>query len=48
MGRCQGGFCAPLVAKMISEEYQIPLEEVMKSTEGSHLVYKSKKGGASH
>ena len=48
MGRCQGGFCAPLVAKMISDEYQIPLEEVIKSTDGSNLVYKSKKGGASH
>lgn len=47
MGRCQGGFCAPLVAKMISDEYHIPLEDVIKSKEGSYLVYSSQKGGAS-
>lgn len=46
MGRCQGGFCAPLVAKIISEEYKIPLEEVIKSKEGSNLVYESRKGRA--
>lgn len=45
MGRCQGGFCAPLVAKLISEECGIPLEKVMKSNDGSYLVYKSLKGG---
>ena len=45
MGRCQGGFCAPLVAKLISEECGIPLEKVMKSNDGSYLVHKSLKGG---
>ncbi|NCB33721.1 MAG: FAD-dependent oxidoreductase, partial [Erysipelotrichia bacterium] len=39
MGRCQGGFCMPLVAEMISELDHIPLSEVRKGNEGSVLTF---------
>ena len=39
MGRCQGGFCMPLVAQIISDELNIPLEDVRKSSEGSIITY---------
>jgi len=45
MGRCQGGFCGPLVAKIISEEKGIPLEEVCKSDAKSRLLIRKSKGG---
>ncbi len=45
MGRCQGGFCGPLVAKIISEEKNIPLEEVRKADENSRLLFRKSKGG---
>ena len=45
MGRCQGGFCGPLVAKIISEEKGIPLHEVRKADEGSRLLLRKSKGG---
>ncbi len=46
MGRCQGGFCMPLVAKIISETCGIPLEEVKKSGDGSFISFGKTKGGA--
>jgi len=46
MGRCQGGFCGPLVAKIISEELGIPLEKVRKAGAGSELLFGKTKGGA--
>ncbi|MDR2647222.1 MAG: FAD-dependent oxidoreductase [Oscillospiraceae bacterium] len=39
MGRCQGGFCGPQVAKIIADEKGIPLEAVLKSGEGSELLF---------
>ena len=45
MGRCQGGFCGPLVAKIIAEEKNIPLHEVRKAGEGSSLMFRKSKGG---
>ena len=39
MGRCQGGFCMPLVAKIISEEEHISLSEVRKAQKGSVITY---------
>lgn len=39
MGRCQGGFCMPLVAKIIHEELGIPLEDVRKTNAESVLTY---------
>lgn len=38
MGRCQGGFCQPSVAEIISREAGIPIEEVTKSGKGSELL----------
>jgi len=45
MGRCQGGFCSPLVAKIIAEHEGIKLEEVLKGDEGSNILYGNTKGG---
>ncbi|MCQ2796416.1 MAG: FAD-dependent oxidoreductase [Bacilli bacterium] len=46
-GKCQGGFCQPLVAKLVSEYYHIPLNEVQYSKLGSNVVrYPTK--GANH
>ncbi len=45
MGRCQGGFCGPLVAKIIAEEKGIPLEEVKKAGDGSFILFGKSKGG---
>ena len=38
MGRCQGGFCQPYVAEIISEELGVPLTEVTKCGKGSELL----------
>ncbi|HHY09506.1 MAG TPA: NAD(P)/FAD-dependent oxidoreductase [Firmicutes bacterium] len=51
-GRCQGGFCEPLIADILSRELGIPVTQVTKRGKGSELVhYKSKelltKGGTS-
>ncbi|MGC9307540.1 MAG: FAD-dependent oxidoreductase [Thermoplasmatota archaeon] len=37
MGRCQGGFCLPKVARIIARELDLPLEEVHKNGDGSYL-----------
>ncbi len=39
MGRCQGGFCSPLVAKIIAEHEGMPIEDVLKGEEGSVILY---------
>lgn len=41
MGRCQGGFCMPLIMEIISEYAQIPMSDVRKGSEGSILSYGS-------
>lgn len=38
MGRCQGGFCLPTVAEILSRERQIPLTAVTKCGVGSELL----------
>jgi len=49
MGRCQGGFCSPLVAEIISKEKNIPIYEVTKNGDGSSIASgrtkQSTKGG---
>lgn len=45
MGRCQGGFCSPLVAKIIAEHEGIDMQDVLKGDEGSVIVYGDTKGG---
>jgi glycerol-3-phosphate dehydrogenase len=48
MGRCQGGFCGPLVAQVLAEETGLPLEEVNKAGAGSHLLFGPTKGEVPH
>ncbi len=38
MGRCQGGFCAPRVAEILSEELQLPMTQLTKNGGDSLLV----------
>jgi len=45
MGRCQGGFCMPLVASIISEERNILLNEVAKNSLDSTICYGPTKEG---
>ena len=49
MGRCQGGFCSPLVTQIICEETGLTPEEVTKSGEDSNLILeRTHKGGVEH
>lgn len=48
MGRCQGGFCSPLVTKIIADFLSIPLYDVRKSSAESIINFgetKQNKGG---
>ena len=38
MGRCQGGFCSPRVAEILSEELHIPMTDVTKCGGASRLL----------
>ena len=38
MGRCQGGFCSPRVAEILSEELHIPLTDITKCGGDSRLL----------
>lgn len=38
LGRCQGGFCMPRVAEILSRELGIPLTEVTKNGKGSEIL----------
>ena len=44
MGRCQGGFCSPLVTKIIADFLKEPISEVRKSSNKSVIVYGPTKG----
>ncbi len=39
MGRCQGGFCSPLVTQIIAEFLGVPISEVKKSSEDSVITF---------
>lgn len=39
MGRCQGGFCSPLVAQIIAEFLDVPLDKVKKSAPEANLTF---------
>lgn len=45
MGRCQGGFCSPLVTKIIAEHQGIPISEVRKSGADAVISFGKTKGG---
>lgn len=47
MGRCQGGFCSPLVTKIIAEHQGIPVSQVRKSGADAVITYGKTKGGES-
>lgn len=38
MGRCQGGFCGPLVQEIIARELKINMEEVVQDKDGSYIL----------
>jgi glycerol-3-phosphate dehydrogenase len=44
MGRCQGGFCSPVIAKLISEQCGADMLDVCKKGEGSQLLMGRTKG----
>lgn len=44
MGRCQGGFCMPLVAQIISEYEGVPLSQVYKAGANAHISFGATKG----
>lgn len=39
MGRCQGGFCSPLVMQILAEYLHVPLSEVRKDTPESVILF---------
>lgn len=43
MGRCQGGFCSPLVTKIIADYLGVPISEVRKSSAESVITFGSTK-----
>ncbi len=45
MGRCQGGFCSPLVTKIIAEHENCNLADVKKTNEQSVVLYGQTKEG---
>ncbi|MDC7242135.1 MAG: NAD(P)/FAD-dependent oxidoreductase [Spirochaetales bacterium] len=45
MGRCQGGFCGPLVMKIISEHQGTAPDTVRKGSDASVICYGGTKGG---
>ena len=44
-GKCQGGFCQPLVTRIISEKFDIPLNKVLFQKAGSFVMPYKVKGG---
>lgn len=38
MGRCQGGFCSPLITKIIAQHTGMDISEVSKKGQGSELI----------
>ena len=44
MGRCQGGFCSPLVMKILAEHKGVGIEDIPKANEMSFVLYGDTKG----
>ena len=42
MGRCQGGFCGPLVTQIIHEQTKLPYEQIFKKGHGQVLIRPTK------
>jgi Predicted dehydrogenase len=45
MGRCQGGFCGPLVLKILAEQKGCSVEDIQKAGDGSTILFDKTKGG---
>lgn len=43
MGRCQSGFCQPLVLESIMKEYSLEYKDVKKNTNGSEIIIGGKR-----
>lgn len=43
MGRCQGGFCSPLVVQILAKECGCSVEDIKKSTEESRILFRRTK-----
>ncbi len=43
MGRCQGGFCSPLVVKILAEKKGCKEEDIVKNTQESVILFKNTK-----
>ena len=46
MGRCQGGFCSPLVTKIIADYLGVPVSDVKKSNEDAVICFGETKGAS--
>ena len=44
MGRCQGGFCSPIVVQILSRELGLPVDKITKFGKGSVINYSKTKG----
>ena len=44
MGRCQGGFCSPLVMKILAEHKGVKVEEITKANQQSKVLLGDTKG----
>ncbi len=44
MGRCQGGFCSPIVVEILARELGVSIEKVTKFGKGSVINYEKTKG----
>ena len=44
MGRCQGGFCSPIVVEILARELERHIDDITKFGKGSVLNYNKTKG----
>jgi len=43
MGRCQGGFCSPLVVQILAKEWGCSVEDIKKNTKESRILFRRTK-----
>jgi glycerol-3-phosphate dehydrogenase len=48
MGRCQGGFCTPLVMELINQYKKIDMDSITKKGGTSNIVMKETKSKQDH
>lgn len=44
MGRCQGGFCSPLVMQILADHKGVAIEDISKANDNSNILYGDTKG----